>query len=58
MIMKAVVFVAFAVASVSLASCANTVRGIGKDTRQTASAVQDSTDGVLKAGAKGNKAAQ
>lgn len=45
-------------ACLSLASCANTIRGVGRDTRQTASAVQDSTDGVLKAGAKGNKAAQ
>ena len=56
--MTKLALVALAVASMSLTSCANTARGMRTDAGQTAGAVQDSTGGVLKAGAKGNKAAQ
>lgn len=41
-----------------LSSCANTVRGMGADAKQTGQAMDSSTHRVLKAGAAGNKAAQ
>jgi predicted small secreted protein len=41
-------------AGLVLASCANTIRGVGKDTRETGLAFQDGTTSVLKAGAKKN----
>ena len=56
--MTKVAVIVLAVACLSMTSCANTARGMTKDAGQTAGAVQDSTSGVLKAGAKGNKAAQ
>ena len=56
--MTKLVVIVLAVACVSMTSCANTARGMRTDAGQTAGAVQDSTGGVLKAGAKGNKAAQ
>ena len=53
--------VSFAVAillTVMLSSCANTVRGMATDAKQTGQAMDSSTHRVLKAGASGNKAAQ
>ena len=42
----------------TLSSCANTVRGMATDAKQTGQAMESSTHRVLKAGASGNKAAQ
>ena len=42
----------------TLSSCANTAKGMATDAKQTGQALGSSTSGVIKAGAKGNKAAQ
>lgn len=44
--------------SALLSSCANTVKGMATDAKQTGQAMDSSTHKVLKAGASGNKAAQ
>jgi predicted small secreted protein len=43
---------------IALSGCANTIRGAAKDAKQTGQALDASGHTVLKAGAKGNKAAQ
>lgn len=55
--MNKFLLIAFA-ALLSLSGCANTIRGAATDAKQTGQALDASGHTVLKAGARGNKAAQ
>jgi predicted small secreted protein len=56
--MLKVSFAAAVLLTVMLSSCANTVKGMATDVKQTGQAMDSSAHHVLKAGAAGNKAAQ
>ena len=45
------------VALLALSACANTLRGMAKDAKETGQAMDSSGHTVLKAGASGNRAA-
>lgn len=45
------------VALLALSACANTMRGMARDAKETGQAMDSSGHAVLKAGASGNKAA-
>ncbi|MDE1991479.1 MAG: entericidin [Rhizobiaceae bacterium] len=49
---------AILISLLALSSCANTLRGMSRDAKETGQAIDSSGHKVLKAGASGNKAAQ